>query len=158
MSVQSSTSLKRLNYLQSEMSVVYHEMSSTVGQSDSVIQILYTICNNGGESCLLRDICNLTGLPKQTINSALRKLESDDVLYLESAGFRNKRVVLTEKGKQLAMQTAGKVIDAENRIFDQWGAEAAEMFLALNERYLECLRKELTRLKEENGNAKNERT
>ena len=74
MSIQSSASLKRLNHLQCEMSAVYHEMSLSVGQSDSVIQILYTICDSGGESCLLHDICNLTGLPKQTINSAIRKL------------------------------------------------------------------------------------
>ena len=97
MSVQSSASLKRLNHLQCEMSVVYHEMSLSVGQSDSVIQILYTICDSGGESCLLHDICNLTGLPKQTINSAIRKLEQEHILYLESTGSRNKRVILTEK-------------------------------------------------------------
>ena len=88
MSVQSSASLKRLNHLQCEMSVVYHEMSLSVGQSDSVIQILYTICDSGGESCLLHDICNLTGLPKQTINSAIRKLEQEHILYLESTGSR----------------------------------------------------------------------
>ena len=109
MSVQSSASLKRLNHLQCEMSVVYHEMSLSVGQSDSVIHIL----------------------------------------YLESTGSRNKRVILTEKGKQLAAKTAGKVIAAENRIFEEWGSEEAEKFLALNERYLKCLRAELKRLKEE---------
>ena len=74
MNVQSSASLKRLNHLQCEMSVVYHEMSHLCGLSDSTMQILYTICNFDEESCLLQDICRLTGLPKQTINSALRKL------------------------------------------------------------------------------------
>ena len=37
----------------------------------------------------------------------------------------------------------------ENRIFEEWGSEEAEKFLALNERYLKCLRAELKRLKEE---------
>ena len=45
MSVQSSASLKRLNHLQCEMGVVYHEMSHLCGLSDSTMQILYTICN-----------------------------------------------------------------------------------------------------------------
>lgn len=148
MSVQVSASLKRLNHLQSEMGVAYHEMSLVFGQSDSVMQILYTICDNGGENCLLRDICYLTGLPKQTINSALRKLESEQVVYLEPVDGKNKRVCLTEKGMQLAAQTAGKVIEAENRIFAEWGLEAAEQFLTLNERYLECLQRELQRLKD----------
>ena len=62
MNVQSSASLKRLNHLQCEMSVVYHEMSHLCGLSDSTMQILYTICNFDEESCLLRDICRLTGI------------------------------------------------------------------------------------------------
>ena len=82
MNVQSSASLKRLNHLQCEMSVVYHEMSHLCGLSDSTMQILYTICNFDEESCLLRDICRLTGLPKQTINSALRKLEDEDIVLM----------------------------------------------------------------------------
>ena len=149
MNVQSSASLKRLNHLQCEMGVVYHEMSLSVGQSDSVIQILYTICDSGGESCLLHDICNLTGLPKQTINSALRKLENEDIIFLEAANAKNKRVFLTQKGKQLSSETAGKIIDAENRILADWGPETSEQYLALNERYLKCLQKELQRMKAE---------
>lgn len=149
MSIQSSASLKRLNHLQSEMSVTYHEMSLVFGLSDSVMQILYTICDSGGESCLLHDICYLTGLPKQTINSALRKLEEEQIIYLEPVDRKNKRVCLTQKGMQLAAQTAGKIIEAENRIFAEWGTETAEQFLSLNERYLECLQKELKQLKNE---------
>ena len=113
------------------------------------MQILYTICNFGEESCLLRDICRLTGLPKQTINSALRKLESEDIIFLEAANAKNKRVFLTQKGKQLSSETAGKIIDAENRILADWGPETSEQYLALNERYLKCLQKELQRMKAE---------
>ena len=145
MNVQSSTSLKRLNHLQCEMSVVYHEMSHLCGLSDSTMQILYTICNFDEESCLLRDICRLTGLPKQTINSALRKLENEDIIFLETANAKNKRVFLTQKGKQLSSETAEKIIDAENRILADWGPETSEQYLAL----LKCLQKELQRMKAE---------
>ncbi len=148
MSVQSSASLKRLNHLQCETSVVYHEMSVLFGLSDSTMQILYTICNSGKESCLLRDICRLTGLHKQTLNSALRKLEEEHVIYLEPVDGKNKRVCLTEKGKELAEKTAEKVIEAENRILAEWGVETAEQYLTLNERYLECLQKELQQLRD----------
>ena len=143
MSVQSSASLKRLNHLQCEMGVVYHEMSHLCGLSDSTMQILYTICNFDEESCLLQDICRLTGLPKQTINSALRKLENEDIIFLETANAKNKRVFLTQKGKQLSSETA------ENRILADWGSETSEQYLALNERYLKCLQKELQRMKAE---------
>ena len=110
---------------------------------------LSAICNFDEESCLLHDICRLTGLPKQTINSALRKLENEDIIFLEAANAKNKRVFLTQKGKQLSSETAGKIIDAENRILADWGPETSEQYLALNERYLKCLQKELQRMKAE---------
>ena len=108
-----------------------------------------TVHASGDESCLLRDICRLTGLPKQTINSALRKLEDEDIVFLEAANAKNKRVFLTQKGKQLSSETAEKIIDAENRILADWGPETSEQYLALNERYLKCLQKELQRMKDE---------
>ena len=36
-----------------------------------------------GDSFLLSDICRNTGLHKQTVNSAIRKLESESIIYLE---------------------------------------------------------------------------
>ena len=42
-----------------------------------------------------------------------------------------------------------KIIDAENRILADWGPETSEQYLALNERYLKCLQKELQRMKAE---------
>lgn len=73
MNIKISESLKHFNYLQSELDAVYHEASLKLGMSDSSMIILYTLCNEGG-SCLLNDICILTCLSKQTINSAIRKL------------------------------------------------------------------------------------
>ena len=72
-----------------------------------------------------------------------------DIVFLEAANAKNKRVFLTQKGKQLSSETAEKIIDAENRILADWGPEAAEQYLALNERYLKCLQKELQRMKDE---------
>ena len=79
----------------------------------------------------------------------LRKLENEDIIFLEAANAKNKRVFLTQKGKQLSSETAGKIIDAENRILADWGPETSEQYLALNERYLKCLQKELQRMKAE---------
>ena len=148
MSVQSSASLKRLNHLQCEMSVVYHEMSLSVGQSDSVIQILYTICDSGGESCLLHDICNLTGLPKQTINSAIRSL-SRNIFYIWNQPVLEINASFWQKKENNWPQRRLEKSSLLKSNFEEWGSEEAEKFLALNERYLKCLRAELKRLKEE---------
>lgn len=76
-------------------------MHLKLGMSDSAISILYAILEQG-DSCLLQHICHYTRLSKQTINSALRKLEREDIVYLEMAGSKNKMVHLTETGRTLA--------------------------------------------------------
>lgn len=134
-----SKALKRNNYLVGEINAVYHELSMKLGMSDSVMQILYTICDNGTD-CPLQQICRLTGLSKQTINSALRKLEREDIVYLEPLGPKNKNVCLTESGKLLAKQTVGQILALENEIFASWPPEDAEKYNALTETYLRDLR------------------
>lgn len=98
MNIHSSKELKRYNYLASEIDAAYHEISSKLGLPDSSMIVLYTICDSG-DSCLLRDIVHNSGISKQTVNSALRKLEAEGIIYLEHAGAKNKSVCLTIKVK-----------------------------------------------------------
>lgn len=135
-----SKDINRFNYLLSETDAVYHDMSKRLGLSDSISQILYTICDLG-DGCLLQEICRRCGLSKQTVNSAIRRLESDGCLYLEAAGARNKKAYLTDRGKALAERTAVKIIKAENEIFASWPAEDVARYLELTERYLLEIRK-----------------
>ena len=131
--------MRRYNHLLGEIDGVYHEMSLKLGLSDSAMLVLYTICDSGS-SCLLRDICRYSGLSKQTVNSALRKLEAEGVVYLEPVSARSKRVFLTEAGRALAAETAGKIIRIENDIFDSWPRKDVEQYLELTERFLLALR------------------
>ena len=137
--------VKRINYLHSEINNVFHEMSQQMGLSDSVSCILYTICNFG-DSCMLTDIINMTGIPKQTVNSALRKMEGDGYLQLETTKTRRKKVVLTEAGKLLAQNTAEQMIRMENEIYASWTEEERQLHLALTQRYLDQLKKKAKEL------------
>lgn len=139
MTIHISKELKRYNHLMKEIDAAYHAMSLKFGLSDSALTILYTICESGS-SCLLQDICKNSGISKQTINSSLRKLEAGGILYLEPASIKNKRVCLTDKGKQLAEHTALKIIETENDIFSSWTKEDVEKYLTLTERYLSAFR------------------
>ncbi|MDE6845291.1 MAG: MarR family transcriptional regulator [Lachnospiraceae bacterium] len=146
MNIHSSKELRRYNYLINEINASYHELSLTLGLSDSAMIVLYAICDNDG-SCLLKDICRNSGVSKQTINSALRKLESENIIYLESAGMKNKKVCLTEHGKLLSNRTAGQIIEMENEIFSSWAKEDVGKYLELTERYLRDFQERSARLK-----------
>ncbi|MDE6019722.1 MAG: MarR family transcriptional regulator [Ruminococcus sp.] len=140
-----SKEIKRFNYLISEIDSVYHETSLKFGLSDSSMQILYTICNNGG-SCLLSDICLLSGISKQTINSAIHKLEKEGIIYLEVFKGKMKSVHFTDKGRKLAEDTVVHVINIENDIFSSWSEEERILYLDLTQRYLLELKKQTQQL------------
>jgi len=138
--------IKHINLLHSEIGNVYHDISVQMGLSDSVSNILYAICNFG-DTCLLGDIVNMTGIPKQTLNSALRKMEANGILHLETVEKRRKKVVLTESGKLLAQKTAGEIIRMENEIFSSWEEEELAIYMELIQRYLNQLKEKAKELR-----------
>ena len=131
--------MKRCNYLIGEIDAVYHEMALNLGLSDSAMRILYAICDSG-ESCLLQEICRRSGVSKQTINSAIRKLEAEGIVYLEPAGGKSKNVCLTKEGKRLAEQTVIRIMEAENDILASWAKEDVDKYLGLTEEFLTAIR------------------
>ena len=143
-----SNEMKRYNYLVGEIDAVYHEISLNLGLSDSAMKILYTICDNG-DSCLLQEISRRSGISKQTINSAIRKLEKEGIVYLKSVGSKNKNVCLTDRGKQLAKRTALRLIEIENDIFASWEKNEIEKYLELTERFLTSLKEKQKCIAEE---------
>ena len=143
----SSKTIRRYNYLSGEIEAAYHELSLKLGVSDSAMRILYAICDSG-DRCMLRDICRRSGVSKQTVNSAIRKLEQEGIVYLEPAGGKNKTVCLTETGRRLAQNTAVRVLELENEIFASWSEEETDRYLALTERYLAALREKTARISE----------
>lgn len=136
-----SEGMRRFNHLVSETDAAYHEAALKMGMSDSIMQIMYILCDKGGD-CPLGEICRLSGISKQTINSALRRLEQEGIVYLEPLSPKNKNVCLTEAGKQLTQQTAGRLHEMENAVFASWPPEDVEKYIALTEAYLHALREQ----------------
>lgn len=138
-------SLRRYNYLFGETEAAYHDACLKLGCSDSAMKILYAVCDNGG-SCPLRTIRRCSGLSKQTMNSSIRKLEAEGMLYLESAGGREKSACLTERGRAAAEQTAMRILHIEEDIFSCWPREDVEAYLRLTEKFLNDFKERSARL------------
>lgn len=144
---EKSNKLKRLNYSISAIESIYHDAACKFGISDSTMMILYTVSFMGGK-CLLRDIYTLSGVRKQTINSAIRRLENDEMIYLENHNGKSKKVCFTDKGKNFADKTVVPLISAENRILESWSESDADLYIELTRRYAEDLKAQLNMLSE----------
>ena len=111
MKINHINEIHRINYLTAETDALYHRASLKLGITDSVSIVLYSIYDAGND-CLLSDIYKKSGISKQTINSAIRGLEADGILYLEQHNGRSKKIVLTDKGKGYVQKTAARLYQA----------------------------------------------
>ena len=134
--------MKRFNYLVGETDAAYHEAAQKLGLSDSVMQIFYTICN-AGDSCLLSDICKISGTSRQTIHSAIQRLEADGLIYLQSDTGRKKKVCLTEKGMDRSQNGVAKLAELENEILKAWPEADQKKYLELTQKYLTAFKEKI---------------
>lgn len=135
----------KINCLLTETDSVYHQAAVKLGLADSEMGILYMLYEKDGK-CPLSEIVKTTGISKQTVNSALRKLEREEVVALEQSGKRAKVVCLTEKGKAVADKTAARLFDAECSVYAAWTEEELETYVRLMEKYNDDLRKQIEKL------------
>lgn len=129
-----SKDMARCNFSVEKIEGAYHELALKLNLSDSALKILYTICENG-DGCLLRDVCTQSGLSKQTVHSATRKLEQEGILFLEKSGGKAKRVRLTETGTAYLRNKIVPVMALENAIFSAWPPEEVAAYLRLSEKF-----------------------
>lgn len=140
-----SEMLYRMNCLASDLDSLYHQAAQKIGVSDSVMFVLYSLYENQGV-LLLNDIRKITGISKQTINSAIRKLENEEIIYLEQTGGRAKTVNLTEKGKEYTNHTIARLFTAECNVFNGWTTEEINQYVHLMEKFNNDFRQQIEKL------------
>lgn len=84
--------LVEFNRICKENNEIYHGVTRALGLTDCAFWILYTLRESEGEYTQ-RDLCAVLCEPKQTVNSALKKLEQEGLLELRPmSDKRSKRV------------------------------------------------------------------
>lgn len=128
---------------------IYRIVAKTFGLSECIFWILYVLRMEKTE-LTQSGICQYLYEPKQTVNSALKKLEADGLIALVSGkDKRCKYIRLTERGSLLAGKTADRVIQAEGRAFSGLSAEEREMLIDLLNKYNGLLKEEITSIEKE---------
>ena len=151
MQLHQETEIQKFNRLYKEQDDLYHDIALYAGLSDSACSILYAICVLG-DACLQSDICREAFTSKQTINSSVRNLEKKGILYLEKGTGRDKKIFLTEKGRQLVEEKVRPVIQLENDALLGMEPDEREMFIRLYEKYVENFRRGVKKMVgEQNG-------
>ena len=119
-----------------------------MGLPDCAFWILYTL-RESSETLTQSDVCYTLYQPKQTVNSALKKLADGGYIVLsEQKDRRSKPLSLTEEGQRLAEKTVDRVIAAEHRALAGLSEEKQDIFIRLFRQYTDLLRDSLAALNE----------
>jgi len=139
--------LLQFNGLWKEMDEIYHLLARHYGLSDCALWILY-ILRESEDIHTQRKICEQLSLSKQTVNSALKKLEVDGYIKLEAlAGSqKNKQVLLTDAGLRFAEQTVDHILIMETNAFESFPIEERVVFLRLLKKYIIQLQNEAEKI------------
>ena len=97
---------KQLMHILGEINGAYHDASVKMGLADSEMQILYSVHMAEGK-LYPSEIARLCGMSRQTVASALRSLEREGILYLETGAGRSRPVRLTQAGEDAVPRARG---------------------------------------------------
>ena len=140
MSNHLSKKMLELNEIMKETDDLYRNLAKKFKMSDCMIWILY-ILREDDRSVTQSDICNMMYMPKQTVNSSLKKMESEGYIELLNINDkRSKQVCLTEKGVDLANNTVDIIISKENNALSKMDKEEQALFINLFKKYKDLLK------------------
>lgn len=132
------------NQLIKEMDDLYRVYAKNCNLSETAFWILYCI----QERFTQREICDYWFYTPQTVNSALKNMTEEGLLILrtEKDNRKNKRIYLTEKGKETVERIVVPLMDAERRALAAIGEQEAEIFLKTMKKHTEFFREEIEEL------------
>ena len=136
---------REMNIILENIDVYYHEAAKKLGLTDAEFDVLYSLVQSD-DYIPQKNIYHETGKSKSTINYAIKKLQSDNIIKLNAIDGRSTQIKLTDKGKKLAYNTVVRVIEIENRIYDTWSEEEKNIVLRLNRSFLEQFADEVDRI------------
>ena len=129
---------------------VYRNAAKRCGMAECAFWILYTL-RTEDTSFTQSEICDFLAEPKQTVNSALKKLEAEGYLSLTPGeDQRRKCIRLTEKGERLAKARVDCVAEAEAAALRAMTPEDCAAFVRLTRQYRKLLEERLVRGEENN--------
>lgn len=132
------------NQLWMELDDLYSDYAKSSGLPECAFWIFYTLYESK-DVYTQKDLSEKWSLSRQTVNSALKKLESEGLVGLVPlpGQKKNKQLVLTEEGDVFAQKVVIPIIEAEQNAFGGLSSEEQKMLLCLTQKYLRKLRAEI---------------
>ncbi len=121
-----------LNQYDKELDEIYHKYATQHHLSDAALWILYAIYD-AKDGITQTDLCNAWSFCRQTINTALKKLEQQEIIALRavSTNRKSKEIVFTPKGNAMVQEVLVPLMHAEYNVYNAFSEEENKLFIEL---------------------------
>ncbi|MBF4692309.1 MarR family winged helix-turn-helix transcriptional regulator [Fusibacter ferrireducens] len=135
------------NQLFKELDQLYRNYAKDSGLSDTMFWILYFI-QEQNEAYTQKELCDIWFYSKQTVNSALKNLESQNLIKLTPSpnNRKKKQIFLTPSGKELATKIIVPLMKAEESALSKMGEKSFDEFLRLTKEHINLLNIEMQKI------------
>lgn len=130
--------LGAVNHVWREYMGIYDATAQQVGIPSSVLDSLYMLYLEDGIT--QKDICNRACLSKQTVHSAVMRLEKDGLVRAKRGKGRSVLLFLTDAGRIEAKRIVRPIVEAEIRAYDTLTPEEFNQLISMISRIDEVLR------------------
>lgn len=145
MKYNESQRMQTFDALFNEFALLCHEIAKSQGLSDSAYDVLETILMLG-EGCTQTEVFQKGCFNKQTINSAVKKLVEQDILWMQSGKGRESKLFFTEKGKAFVKLSIVPFEKAETEVYDEFTEEEYQQLLRLTSQYVNSYKNKVEKL------------
>ena len=143
---ETEDSLFAYNSIMKENDNIYRDLARKLGLSECGLWILYVLRTEHVPP-VPSEICAVLHQSKQTIHSALKKLEADGCIELtQGKDHRSKQILLTDAGICLCRNTVDRVIAAEQAALAGLSGEERKNFLDVFNKFTTLLKEQAARL------------
>ena len=135
--------LREFNTLWKAQDDIWQAAAKKSGLPENAFWILYVIVIEENPELTQAELCKAWFIPRQTCNSAVKKLEKEGILTLQvHRGAGNvKYLALTEKGRGFADKYISPLTTADMESFSSFTDEERKLLLSLMQRQLDNLKK-----------------
>lgn len=141
MDLASDARIASINRMLREYGSFYEGAAARLGVSDSVFDTMYTLYLHDGAT--QKEICELSYVSKQTIHSAVARLEREGLIRGEHGRGRTVKLFLTDAGRAEAARIARPVVEAEHRAYNVLSPQEFDELLGYLARIGDQLRRDM---------------
>lgn len=149
MAADAKQQLSILYQCDNELNELYYDyvVSYGYGLSETAFWLLYIIWDMG-DNCTQSDICDRWSYKRQSINSALKRLEAQGYLRLKAVpgNKKSKYIALTDAGKNLAEKAMIPLVSAEVKSLEEFDEQERDMLIKLTQKRIASIQKNIKKI------------